>query len=198
MIGLIISFVSFLICFYTCSLIIFTAKNDKDYVFTLRKYYGNWGWYLGLIGPALLIFGALVAYFNVIVTNIYSVLYYFLVKVAKMDIKYISIDPNPFKNFDKFSPAWMSVVMYFILVPVSLKKDLSIFIKMGSFGSFCCTILILYVIYTGFKSLNNTTFEIENNSPPIGKIEPTAKELYLFNTGFNKIAGILNTGYFIH
>ena len=76
-------------------MIITTAKNDKDYVFTLRKYYGNWGWYLGLIGPALLIFGALVAYFNVIVTNIYSVLYY-LFKVFKMDIDYIHDDPLPF------------------------------------------------------------------------------------------------------
>ena len=76
-------------------MIITTAKNDKDYVFTLRKYYGNWGWYLGLIGPALLIFGALVAYFNVIVTNIYSVLYY-LFKVFKMDIEYIQDDPLTF------------------------------------------------------------------------------------------------------
>jgi amino acid permease len=85
-----------MICFYTCSLIITTAKNDKDYVFTLRKYYGNWGWYLGLIGPALLIFGALVAYFNVIVTNIYSVLYYLLIKVFKMEIEYIQDDTHPF------------------------------------------------------------------------------------------------------
>ena len=88
--------------------------------------------------------------------------------------------------------------MYFILVPISMKKDLSIFIKMGSFGSFCCTILILYVIFTGFKSLNNTTFEIKSVSPPIDDILVTSKVLYLFNTGFSKIAGILNTGYFIH
>ena len=79
-----------------------------------------------------------------------------------------------------------------------MKKDLSIFIKMGSFGSFCCTIFILYVIYTGFKSLNNTTFEIKSVSPPIDDIQATSKVLYLFNTGFSKIAGILNTGYFIH
>ena len=85
-----------MICFYTCSLIITTAKNDKDYVFTLRKYYGNWGWYLGLIGPALLIFGALVAYFNVIVTNIYSVLYYLLINVFKMNFEYIQDDKHPF------------------------------------------------------------------------------------------------------
>jgi len=113
---------------------------------------------MGLIGPALLIFGALVAYFNVIVTNLYSVLYYILFKVFKIDIDYIQDDPLPFKNFKTFSPAWMAVVMYCILVPVSLKKDLSIFIKMGSFGSFCCTMLILYVIFIGFKSLDNTTF----------------------------------------
>ena len=113
---------------------------------------------MGLIGLGLIIFGALVAYFNVIVSNIYSVLFLLLIKVFKFDIDYIQHDPQPFKNFKTFSPAWMSLVMYCIIVPVTLKKDLSIFIKMGSFGSFCCTMLIFYVIFTGFKSLENTTF----------------------------------------
>jgi hypothetical protein len=48
-------------------LIIITAKNDKDYIFTLKKYYGKWGWYMGLIGPTILIFGAIAVYFVVIV-----------------------------------------------------------------------------------------------------------------------------------
>jgi len=113
---------------------------------------------MGLIGLGLIIFGALVAYFNVIVSNIYSVLFLLLIKVFKFDIDYIQHDPQPFKNFNTFSPAWMSLVMYCIIVPVTLKKDLSIFIKMGSFGSFCCTMLIFYVVFTGFKSLENTTF----------------------------------------
>ena len=65
--GIVISLTSFLISYYTCNLIIITAKNDKDYIFTLKKYYGKWGWYMGLIGPTILIFGAIAVYFVVIV-----------------------------------------------------------------------------------------------------------------------------------
>ena len=40
--GVLISFVSFIISFYTCNLIIITAKKDKDYIFTLKKYFGKY------------------------------------------------------------------------------------------------------------------------------------------------------------
>ena len=40
--GLIVSFTSFVISFYTCSLVIMTTKKDSDYIFTLKKYYGKY------------------------------------------------------------------------------------------------------------------------------------------------------------
>ena len=40
--GLILSFTSFLVSFYTCKLIIDTAGNDADYSDTLRKFYGKY------------------------------------------------------------------------------------------------------------------------------------------------------------
>ena len=39
--GIIISFISFLISFYTCKLIVDQAGNDADYSITLKKYYGK-------------------------------------------------------------------------------------------------------------------------------------------------------------
>ena len=67
LLGCTLSFTSFIISFYTCALIVWTAKNDGDYVFTLKKYYGKPGFYVGLIGPTILIIGALTVYFCVIV-----------------------------------------------------------------------------------------------------------------------------------
>ena len=64
--GIIISFVSFLTSYYTCALIIETAKKDQDYCFTLKKYYGKIGYYTALIFPTILIFGAITVYFVVI------------------------------------------------------------------------------------------------------------------------------------
>ena len=39
--GLIITFVAFLISFYTCKIIVDASKHDLDYSLTLKKYYGK-------------------------------------------------------------------------------------------------------------------------------------------------------------
>ena len=41
--GLIISLTNFLLSYYTCYLLIETTKKDKDYTFTLKKYFGRTG-----------------------------------------------------------------------------------------------------------------------------------------------------------
>ena len=41
LLGLVLSFVTFLISFYTCKLIIEMAGTDPDYADTLRKFYGK-------------------------------------------------------------------------------------------------------------------------------------------------------------
>ncbi len=60
---LVITAVSFLISYYTCSLIIYTAGSDEDFSDTLYKHFGKPGWYIGLIAPIILIFGAVTVYF---------------------------------------------------------------------------------------------------------------------------------------
>lgn len=84
LLGLTISFTSFVISFYTCNLIIMTAKDDKDYIFTLKKYYGPIGYYVGMIGPTILIFGAITVYFVVIVQSCYPLVLALLNKVFGM------------------------------------------------------------------------------------------------------------------
>ena len=159
--GILISFVSFLVSFYTCALIIMTAKGDTDYVFTLKKYFGMKGWYIGLIGPTILIFGAITAYFVIIVQSLYPLLVV-LLKVCGADLDYV--DPNkgpPYWHFDTFSASWLAIGLFVVLVTISMKKDLSIFLRMGSFGAFCVTTLILFVVSYSIKSMTNTTYEIK-------------------------------------
>mmetsp|Transcript_34136 Transcript_34136/g.24646 ORF Transcript_34136/g.24646 Transcript_34136/m.24646 type:complete len:86 (-) Transcript_34136:1310-1567(-) len=63
LLGIIISFTSFVISFYTCKLIVETAGDDPDYCDTLRKYFGMQGYYIALIGPSFVIIGAVSVYF---------------------------------------------------------------------------------------------------------------------------------------
>lgn len=62
---------SFAISFYTCKLIIESTGDDPDYCDTLRKYYGAMGYYTGLLGPGLLILGAVVVYFVIMTEVLY-------------------------------------------------------------------------------------------------------------------------------
>jgi amino acid permease len=61
--GLIISFFSFLISFYTCKLIIDVTGDDPDFADTMMRFYGSAGYYSSLIAPAFLISGAATVYF---------------------------------------------------------------------------------------------------------------------------------------
>lgn len=65
--GSMIALTSFLVSYYTCYLIIETTKKDSDYTFTLQKYFGRPGYLVGLLGPMILIFGAITVYFVVVV-----------------------------------------------------------------------------------------------------------------------------------
>lgn len=146
--------------FYTCALIIMTAKGDTDYVFTLKKYFGMKGWYIGLIGPTILIFGAITAYFVIIVQSLYPLLVV-LLDVCGSGVEFT--DPNkgpPYWHFDTFSASWLAIVMFVVLVTISMKKDLSIFLRMGSFGAFCVTTLISFVVIYSIKSMINNKYEI--------------------------------------
>jgi hypothetical protein len=58
-----ITFVSFLISFYTCKLVIDVTGDDPDFSDTMLKYYGNIGFYSSLIAPAILVGGAVTVYF---------------------------------------------------------------------------------------------------------------------------------------
>jgi len=99
--GFLLSFTSFIISFYTCTLIIWTAKNDADYIFTLKKYYGKVGLYIGMIGPTILLIGAMTVYFSVLVSSFYPLIYTLFHDVFEItSMRYIDpVEGPPFFNF---------------------------------------------------------------------------------------------------
>ena len=84
LLGIGITFTSFLVSFYTCALVIKTAGKDADYIITLQKLFGKIGWYVGLIGPTILLFGALTVYFVVIAQSLYPLMYVLLKNVLNI------------------------------------------------------------------------------------------------------------------
>ena len=78
-----------------------------------------------------------------------------------MNVDYV--DPNiaPYYHFSSFSASWVAIFEFFKLVSLSMKKDLSVFMKMGFLGASCVISMIIFVCIYGFISLGNTTYEFK-------------------------------------
>jgi amino acid permease len=151
--------------------------------FRLRKYYGKPGFYIGLIGPTILIFGAITVYFVVIVQSIYPLLYFILHNLFRIDMEYRDSqkgDPH-YYDFNHFSASYIALAMYVILVSVSMKKDLSIFIKLSSVGVVCVICLILFVVSFGFYSMSKTSYSISSFPSNRKEGDINNQNLLLFN-----------------
>ena len=111
------------------------------------------------------------------------------------------IDPTvaPYCRFDAFSASYTAVLMFIALVAISMKKDLSVFVKMGSVGAVCVTMMILFIIGYSIHSMANTPYEIYDD-PSAAPRSPVNNfhGLFLFNSTFANLAGLLNTGYYLH
>jgi len=62
-----------------------------------------------------------------------------------------------------YSVGWVALALYFVLVSINMKKNLHSFMKLGFLGSICATILILFIIYQGFKSLSDPNTDLNIN-----------------------------------
>jgi len=89
--------------------------------------------------------------------------------------------------------------MFVVLTYICSKKDLSIFMKVGSFGVIFIIFLIIFIVATGFIAINSTDFKTgtmeESNDVNWANNE---RILVLFNSNFSPLAGILCAGYFLH
>lgn len=173
------------------------------YSLTLRV--GKKGYYLGLVAPAILAFGALTVYFVVIVQSLYPLLLALINKAFKMNVSYVDPNQPPYFHPGSFSATWVAFFEFVKLVSIGMKRDLSIFIRMGSLGAFCVMCLIGFVIIYGFLSLSDTTYATTldkdtGNDHGLLWQDPNSsiQELLLFNSSFSNLAGILCAGYFIH
>ena len=115
--------------------------------------------------------------------------------------EYIKPTDKPYARFDVFSTSYVAVIMYVILVFVSMKKDLSIFIKMGSLGAVCVIVMIIFVVCYWIYSLTNTHYKVFVTPESADPMKPVLDfhYLFMFNPGkFSNLAALLCVGYYFH
>lgn len=62
--GVAICLVTFLVGFYTCRLMLASSIHDDDFSDTVYKYFGDWGWRLCMFFSLLLVFAAIIIYYE--------------------------------------------------------------------------------------------------------------------------------------
>lgn len=85
------------------------------------------------------------------------------------------IDAVTTADFSSFSLAYMALIVFAVEFTITLKKDLTIFIKLMSFGSIFIMALILFIIGFGFYALGTTHFDIISPSTPT-EFDPTTDD----------------------
>jgi hypothetical protein len=135
------------------------AGNDNEYFDTLYKYWGKWAYYSGFISTLLIMVAAVCAYFVIL-----SQMLYFISLAILKWVFLTDVTPVTDAKFDCYSLAYVALFIFVLEFSITLKKDLSIFIKLVSFGSIFIISLILFIIGFGFYAFANTDFVIVDSS----------------------------------
>ena len=90
-----------------------------------------------------------------------------------------------------------------------MRRDLSIFVTISSYGVLSVIIISVFIIVVGIYSFSNTVFDISKVSLELGEAYPDPsryingdyairRDVLLFNSNFSPLAGLLCVGYFLH
>ena len=121
-----------------------TAGVDKDYTETLKKTFGKRGFYFGMCLFIGMLSIPIIIYYQLLAQFLYSIILPIVDSNAKLDPKaYSTID------FTKFSYSWTCIVIFFLVFIITARKDLSIFIKINTFGVIFTMIIITFIIGVG-------------------------------------------------
>jgi len=98
--------------------------------------------------------------------------------------------------FDRWpSLPWVCILFSILSFPVISKRELSLFIKVGSYGVLFVCLVILFIFVYGFIALANTKFQISNQSYTP---DTDVWNLSLFKMEFGPLSGMMCLGYYLH
>ena len=196
--GIILCIIYGFLCFYTCKIYVDFGVKEPDFSTTIEKYFNK------MFGPKiakiakniqvlfciLVTGGGFLIYFLIMSQNLYSIACLIL---NKMGLEIDAKDLTP--EFSRFSFIYLGIFLALILFPLTIKKDLSFLIKLSSFGVYFVSILILYMIYTGIKSIFNTDFHFDYIKNKKGSDD---RYLSYFGQDIGLLSGALSLGFFCH
>ena len=107
----------------------------------------------------------------------------------------IKLDYTP--AFDRFSPAYSSIIMFVLESLITSRRDLGFFIKIVSFGAIFITSLMVFIICFGIYALATTDYEV-SSLPVVDDYSSNIRHLALFSPHYSSLLGMLSVGFFLH
>ena len=157
--GIIICFLSYLASLRTAILVLRITGPGDDFYDTMRKYWGTAGYYIAVIGTLCIIETACTAYFLIMAQMTYPNILALLKWIGDLFGTPLELPLlTGAARFDQFSETYVAIFLYFFMVMICLKRDLSIFIKLSSYGALAIIAISLFIIAIGFYSISNTNY----------------------------------------
>ena len=195
--GLMLTVLAFVISFSTQYYVMKAAGNDLDYTDTLKKTFGRRGWYFGMILFIIMLFIPIIILFQLLSQFLYPVLLVIVEIFTKEDRK-ISFDTD----FSTFSYSYTCFIVFMLLWFLTMKRDVSIFIKLNSIGVIFTIIIICSVIGIGVYALAVSDYEYtsfyDNSKVQPKPTDPSTSVILLFASSYNHLMGILGGGFYLH
>jgi len=102
-------------------------------------------------------------------------------------------------SWEWFSSNYTAILIFVVVTMICSKKDMEVFMKIGSFGVIFVCMLMIFIIYTGIKSLSNTDFSIGTMAESDATDwSGNKRTLVLFYSNYPQLLGVLCAGYFLH
>ena len=115
------------------------------------------GYYMGLIAPAVLILGAVAVFFVTMNQVLYPMILAVYVWIAGNKEEIVA-KPDP--TWEWFSGNYTAILLFVVMTALCSKKDIKIFMKIGSYGVIFVIMLMIFIIVTGVKALSDTSFSL--------------------------------------
>jgi len=106
-------------------------------------------------------------------------------------------------DFTGFSYSYTCFIVFLYLFILTARRDMSIFIKINTFGVIFTMIIILFIIYVGITGLRTSEFVYvmykDNTGEDYSNHLPNGKtEILLFAKNYSHLMGILGGGFYLH
>jgi hypothetical protein len=106
-------------------------------------------------------------------------------------------------DWSGFSYSYTTLIVFIYLFILTARRDMSIFIKINTFGVIFTMIIIVYIITVGIMGISLTNYEFVWYKDNTGKdynnhLANGNTEILLFAANYGPLMGILGGGFYLH